>query len=261
MKGNLFFVVLSLVFAAADVYAQPNIFNPNDPIVLYDSTHPPVTPPENTMAKWVKTTTRITWNTDKFKSYYWNGMAFRLRYPNNYNPNDATKKYPVILFFHGAGEIQPVTDNEDQLFWGAQPFQAKIDSGQFNAFLLFPQVSTTAWDWFYQVKVNSVLDSMQKYCHSDPDRVIAMGLSNGAYASMSFAFNFPTKVATVIGSSPALIELLQETQNTTIHIPHWLGSGGIDISPGPVVMNNYVKPIVEKIVNIDVSNSFSEVAG
>ena len=228
------------MFAAAKVYAQPNIFNPNDSIVLYNSFKPPATPPENTMAKWVKTTTRITWSTTKFKSYYWNGMVFRLRFPNNYNANDTTKKYPVILFFHGAGEIKPIYDNEDQLFWGAEPFQAKIDSGKFNAFLLFPQVSSNSWDWFYQVKVNSVLDSMQKYCHTDPDKLIAMGLSNGALTAMQYAVNFPTRVSTVIASSPALIELLQETQNTTIHIPHWLASGGIDNSPGPYVMNNYV---------------------
>ncbi|MEO5997786.1 MAG: fibronectin type III domain-containing protein, partial [Chitinophagaceae bacterium] len=168
--------------------------------------------------------------------------------------NDATKKYPVILFFHGAGEIQPVTDNEDQLFWGAEPFQAKIDSGRFNGFLLFPQVSSNSWDWFYQVKVNSVLDSLQKYCHTDQDKVISMGLSNGAFASMSFAFNFPTKVATVIGSSPALIELLQDNQNNSIHIPYWLASGGTDISPGPAVMNNYVNAF--KVKGGDIRYSF-----
>ncbi|MEO5995047.1 MAG: malectin domain-containing carbohydrate-binding protein, partial [Chitinophagaceae bacterium] len=246
MNRNLFFVTLFLMFIAANVYAQPNIFNSNDSIVLYNSSMPPATPPANTMAKWVKSTTRITWNTTKFKSYYWNGMVFRLRFPNNYDANDTTKKYPVILFFHGAGEIKPITDNEDQLYWGAQSFQGKIDAGNFNAFLLFPQVSKNSWDWFYQVKVNSVLDSMQKYCHSDPDKVIAMGLSNGAFAAMQYAFNFPTKVATVIASSPALIELLQETQNSTIHIPHWLASGGTDYSPGPEVMNNYVNAFTAK---------------
>ncbi len=200
------------MFVAADLYAQPNIFNPNDPIVEYTG-NPPATPPANTMAKWIRTDTRINWNTNKFKCYIWNGMAFRLRFPNGYNPADPTKKYPVILFFHGAGEIKPIYDNEDQLFWGAQPFEAKINAGQFDAFMLFPQVSQTAWNYSYYARINDVLDSLQKYCHSDPDKLISMGLSNGGFAAMNYAVAFPQRVSTVIASSPALIQLIQETQD------------------------------------------------
>ncbi len=235
------------MFAAAGVYAQPNIFNPNDTIVNYNSANPPATPAANTMAKWVKTTTRITWwNTDKFKCYYWNGMAFRLRFPNGYNAADTTKKYPVILFLHGAGEIKGIYDNEDQLYWGAQSFQAKIDSGRYNAFLLFPQVSANAWDYTYYTRINSVLDSMQKYVKVDPDKVIAMGLSNGGFGAMSYAANFPQRVSTVIASSPALIQLIQGTIDNMIHVPTWVASGGLDSNPGPEVVNTYVDTFTAK---------------
>ena len=239
MKKILFFVVLISMFATAGVYAQPNIFNPNDVIADYSSNHPAV-PANDIMAKWGRTANRVPWNTSKFKCYIWNGMAFRLRFPNNYNPADATKKYPVIIFFHGAGEIKNIYDNEDQLFWGAEPFQAKIDSGKFNGFLLFPQVSNTAWDYSYYTRINSVLDSMQKYVNTDPDKVITMGLSNGAYGALAYTANFPQRVANVIASSPALIQLLQETIPNLIHVPAWIASGGLDSSPGPDVVNNYV---------------------
>jgi chitodextrinase/pimeloyl-ACP methyl ester carboxylesterase len=247
MKRNLSLLTLTFMFVTAGVYAQPNIFNPNDSVYNYNKAAPPATPAANTMAKWVRTTTRITsWNTNKFKAYYWNGMAFRLRFPNGYNAADTTKKYPVILFMHGAGEIQGVYDNEDQLFWGAQTFQSKIDSGLFNAFLLFPQVSATAWDYTYYTRINSVVDSMQKYVHSDPDRLIAMGLSNGAYGAMSYAANFPQRVSSIIASSPALIQLLMGTINNVIHIPFWVASGGLDTSPGPDVINNYVDTLAAR---------------
>ena len=236
-----------MILVTEGAYAQSNIFNSNDTVKIYNPADPPAIPPANIMAKWVKTTTRITWwDTNKFKPYIWNGMAFRLRFPNGYNPADTTKKYPVILFLHGAGEIKNIYDNEDQLYWGAQTFQAKIDAAQFNAFLLFPQVSATAWDYTYYTRINSVLDSMQKYVKSDPDKVIAMGLSNGAYGSLSYASSFPQRVSTVIASSPALIELVQPSISSVIHIPTWLASGGLDNSPGPVVMNTYTDTFASK---------------
>ena len=235
-----------IMMFAAGAYAQPNIFNPADTMVNYNSAEPPVTPADNTMAKWVKTTNRSTWNTSRFKAYIWNGMAFRLRFPNGYNAADTTKKYPVILFLHGAGEIKSIYDNEDQLFWGAQPFQAKIDSGKFDAFLLFPQVSATSWDYSYYTRINSVLDSMQKYVGADPDKLIAMGLSNGAFASIAYSQNFPQRVATIISSSPALIQLEQDRIDNILHIPFWVASGGIDPNPGPAVVNTFVDTLVKK---------------
>ncbi|MEP6908755.1 MAG: PA14 domain-containing protein, partial [Pseudoxanthomonas sp.] len=147
---------------------------------------------------------------------------------------------------HGAGEIKGVYDNEDQLYWGAQPFQAKIDADQFNAFLLFPQVSANAWDYTYYTRINSVLDSMQKYVHADPDRLIAMGLSNGGFGAMSYAANFPQRVSTIIASSPAMIQLIQGTIDNVVHVPLWVASGGLDTSPGPDVVNNYVDTLNAK---------------
>jgi hypothetical protein len=48
--------------------AQPNVFDPNDAVVNYNPSNPPVTPPANTIAKWVRTQ-GLPWNTDKFKAY------------------------------------------------------------------------------------------------------------------------------------------------------------------------------------------------
>jgi acetyl esterase/lipase len=143
MKRKLLLFAIGMLFLRVNLVAQPNVFNPNDTLVTYDSTHPPVLPPTNTIVKWVRTARpEITWNTSSFKSYYYNDMAFRLRFPKGYNPADPTKKYPVIVFFHGGGEVAPVTDNEWHLLWGAQLFAGMIDAGQFDAFLLFPQEKT-----------------------------------------------------------------------------------------------------------------------
>ena len=129
MRKVLLITVLSLMMFGSAPYAQ-NVFNPNDPIVNYDPNNPPATPPANTIAKWVRTPhPHVTWNTSKFKAYYYNGIAFRMRFPTNYDPNNTSKKYPVIFFMHGGGEIGPVTDNEFHLLLGAQMFEKMMDNG------------------------------------------------------------------------------------------------------------------------------------
>jgi len=254
MKRNLLLLSISMLLMVAEAFAQPNIFNPNDPIVTYNASSPPATPAANTMAKWVRTS-RMSWNTSKFKCYYWNGMVFRLRFPNGYNPADLTKKYPVILFFHGAGEIAPITDNENQLIWGAQRFEASIDANQFNAFMLFPQVKSQAWDYTYYTRINSVLDSLQKYCNTDPDKIISMGLSNGGFASLSYSMDFPQRSSVIISSSPALIQILTEAQqNNIVQIPTWIASGGLDPLPDSNVVRTFIDTMKAKGADIRWSN-------
>ncbi|HSC36356.1 MAG TPA: hypothetical protein VLD19_00745, partial [Chitinophagaceae bacterium] len=140
MKAVLRLLTGLLLFATGS-NAQ-NVFNPNDPVYTYDSTAPagsnthPNTPPINTIAKWVRSA-RLSWDAGKFKCYYYKGMAFRLRFPNNYDSSGATR-YPLIVFYHGGGEIAPATDNEIHLYWGAQLFEQRINAGEWNGFLLFP---------------------------------------------------------------------------------------------------------------------------
>src|SRR4051812_36321551 len=97
------FTLLLFVFSAAGVnrlQAQAGIFNPNDPVVNYDAVHPPTKPASGQVGKWVRTP-RVSWSTTSFKCYIYNGMAFRLKFPKNY---DSTKAYPLLIFFHGLGE-------------------------------------------------------------------------------------------------------------------------------------------------------------
>lgn len=239
MKKTLLLTAFAALFALCTVHAQ-NVFDPNDPIVTYDPAHPPAIPPMNTISKWVRTV-RLPWNTDKFKPYYFNDMAMRIRYPNGYNPADHTKKYPVILFFHGGGEVADVTDNEYQLNVGAQEFEQRINNGEFNGFMVFAQVrSGGAWDYSYYTKVSNILDSLNKYCNLDLDRVISMGLSNGGLGAINYSINYPQKSAVIISSSPALIQVATPNINNIIHIPTWVATGGKDVNPAPSVVQEFV---------------------
>lgn len=250
MKKYLLFATIGILCLASNGFAQPNIFSPRDAATVYDPAHPPVMPPANTMAKWVRSIS-TGWNTDKFKPYIFNNMAFRLRYPNNYDSTDATKKYPIIVFFHGGGEIGPVTDNDYHLILGAPLFEQKIDAGEFNGFMLFPQLkSGETWAFPTFQKVNNILDSIQKYCQMDPDRQIVMGLSNGAFGAVSYSADFAQRSAVAIASSPALIQLISDRQPALLHIPLWLASGGEDINPDTANMRIFVDAFRQKGGNV-----------
>ncbi|HTL08707.1 MAG TPA: PA14 domain-containing protein [Chitinophagaceae bacterium] len=227
-------LLMLLAFGYVGTQAQ-NVFNPADPLVTYNSaalpgsSTNPTQPAPGVMAKWVRTA-RMGWTTTAFKSYIWNGMAFRLRFPNNYNP---ANKYPVVLFFHGGGETGTIYDNEYQLLWGAQTFEQRINNGEWNGFLLFPQETSVGWDDNYFSRINGVLDTLQKYNNADPDRLIAMGLSSGGYGSVAYASFYPKRVAASLPSSPAQIRTLSGSIPAFLHIPLWMANGGVDVNPDP----------------------------
>ena len=246
MKRILMLCGAFVLFCTEHVLAQ-NVFNPNDAIVEYDSLNPPAVPAANTLVKWVRTKS-LTWNTDRYKSYYFNGMAFRLRYPNGYNPADLTKKYPLVLFLHGGGEIGPATTNEVHLIHTGQTFQDMIDAGRYNAFLLYPLVSESdIWQDYHFKKVNSILDSLQKYCNVDQDKVMTMGLSMGAFGAFRYTSWYPERSALATGASPALIEALEPAdRDKLVHMPLWVGNGGQDVNPSPTSVQNFVDYMTSK---------------
>ena len=61
-------------------------------------------------------------------------LPYRILYPENY---DKLKKYPLILFLHGAGERG--NDNEKQLTHGAKLFLNDDNRKNFPAIVVFPQ--------------------------------------------------------------------------------------------------------------------------
>ena len=70
------------------------------------------------------------------KEFVYNGntLPYRILYPANY---DKSKKYPLLLFLHGAGERGK--DNEKQLIHGSKLFLTDANRKNFPAIVVFPQ--------------------------------------------------------------------------------------------------------------------------
>jgi predicted peptidase len=70
------------------------------------------------------------------KEFFYNGntLPYRILYPANYDKN---KKYPLLLFLHGAGERGK--DNEKQLGHGGKLFITEDSRKNFPAIVVLPQ--------------------------------------------------------------------------------------------------------------------------
>ena len=80
-------------------------------------------------------------------------------YPDRY---DVNKKYPVVLFLHGAGERG--NDNEAQLKWGGTLFSDSTNRTKFPAFVIFPQCANEDF-WANMSMDNSKKDSLGVYVY------------------------------------------------------------------------------------------------
>ena len=136
-------------------------------------------------------------------------IPYRLLIPKGY---DAQKKYPLVLFLHGAGERG--TDNSAQLKHGAGAFASDAAQEKFPCFVMAPQCPPDQkWadiDWASDnptlpAKVSApmalvlaALESLQKEFKIDADRLYLTGLSMGGFGTWDLITRFPERFAAAV---------------------------------------------------------------
>ncbi|MGB8192399.1 MAG: hypothetical protein WCF67_10795, partial [Chitinophagaceae bacterium] len=229
MRKVFLLATIGLMFFGISAQAQPNVFDPADPIVYYPSSTP--TTNWGNIQKWVVTDRNLGWNTSSYKSYHFNGISFRLKYPKTYQHNVSDgKKYPVMIFWHGAGEKGFIYDNEGHLLQGGEVFRDRVDNGSFDGFLLFPQNTGGSFGNSYYGPVIQVLDSLAKYCKLDVDRVWVNGASAGGSAAFDITAGYPHRITKATPSSAAATGIIPFI-SSFVHVPIWFATGGLDVNP------------------------------
>ncbi|RYE23522.1 MAG: T9SS type A sorting domain-containing protein [Sphingobacteriales bacterium] len=238
-------LLLCMTCMVNTTFAQPNILNPNDPDVIFTSSNQPALPTWGQMSKWGHTN-RLSWNPYSYgyKSYYFKGMAFRLKFPKTYQHNVADgKNYPAILFLHGLGEPGPVYDNEFHLVHGGEYHAQKINDGTFDGFMIYPQSQAGYLQSYFPV-MKDLMDSLVKYVKLDIDRVHVGGLSSGGQAVWDFAQQQQyAKIACAL--EPISAAQYEDVSYFASHIsiPIFVANGGQDVAPYPSsvtdIINSY----------------------
>jgi predicted peptidase len=200
-----------------------SIFDPNQPVKYLDSLEekPIIPKKDNKIHSWIATK-KFSYPTDSFKAYIFNGMPFRLAYPNNYKKG--SKKYPIIFLFHGNGEMGEAYDNESQLFNGANIHLEAIKTGAYDGFLIFPQVPGAWFDKQIE-KLNLLVNLLADSVDIDLNRVVAHGLSRGGVGALGFAKTYPKTVAAILPMGA--VGGWQDGKNLK-YVPMWVFQGERD---------------------------------
>lgn len=244
-----------------------SVINPSDPVLEYDATHPP-TPPDyfHPLVKWVRTlnvangavqSRNPDWNSDVYKAYNYNGLSFRVQFPKTYSPgiNDG-KKYPLIIFLHGQGENdntylgpQPPGsgsynyDNQFQLLQGPPQFDNAIKNGQYDGYVIVPQLQNNASSYptvFYAGILNDIMNIVKYMITNnkvDPFHIVVNGLSEGGVGTWEMLNSYPTYISAIMPmSSPTAFVDWSNTGNyfkSKRFTPVWVSQGGQDTHPTP----------------------------
>lgn len=173
---------------------------------------------------------------ETFKGTKWTA-PYRLRLPENYS---IEKKYPVVLFYHAAGERGD--DNRMQLSIGLPVAMEDPESPLYNAIIIAPQCPLDKkWvdtDWrlgnysmdgieetIYMETALELLDYTLKKYSCDKSRIYTMGISMGAFAVWytlaRHGERFAAAFACCGAGDPSKAQLLRD-------IPIWCYHGSLD---------------------------------
>jgi predicted peptidase len=203
-----------------------------------------------------------------------NGLAlpYRLLLPQDYDPQ---KKYPLILFLHGAGERG--NDNEKQLVHGAKLFLTAENRKNFPAIVIAPQCPaenywgsvsvdrttspfTLSFDYSRPATtaLSAAIELAKKIIAEegvDKKRVYITGLSMGGMGTFEAVYRYPklfAAAAPVCGGGDASRYTKQAAK-----IPFWIFHGDADA----VVSVNESRAMVSKLKSLKASVKYTEYGG
>ena len=142
-------------------------------------------------------------------------LPYRILYPDNY---DRSKKYPLILVLHGAGERGK--DNEKQLVHGSKLFATEENRKNFPAIVVFPQCPQESFwavtkidrtkqpfkiEFDYGTEpnwplaaANDLVKKIMKEETVDPSKVYITGLSMGGMGTFESVYRNPDLYAAAL---------------------------------------------------------------
>jgi predicted peptidase len=180
-------------------------------------------------------------------------LPYRLLKPADYDP---AQKYPLVVFFHGAGERG--TDNKLPLTHIAPLFLKPDHRSSFPCFVLVPQCpKNVKWvdtDWKLEQHTQpekmsapmemtiQLLENLQKEYAIDAKRIYVTGLSMGGFATWDIIARYPKKFAAAVAVCGGADE---KTAKKVKDLPIWAFHGALDKVVLPSRSRNMVKALQE----------------
>ncbi|MBT1065287.1 dienelactone hydrolase family protein [Bowmanella sp. Y26] len=177
--------------------------------------------------------------------YQHNGseLPYRVLYPKDF---DANKRYPLVLFLHGAGERG--NDNTQQLTHGAALFTEESVRTKYPAIVIFPQVpkeqywanvnidrstqplslvfSSSPTPTAVMAKTIALMEDWTARPYVDDKRVYVSGLSMGGMGTFEILYHKPDMFAAAVVICGAGDAAFADTYRKDM--PFWLFHGNQD---------------------------------
>jgi predicted peptidase len=197
-------------------------------------------------------------------------LRYRMLLPENY---DASKKYPLIVFLHGAGERG--RDNNKQLAHGATLFLKPENRKNFPSIVIFPQCPPKpgywssvildatkkpyVFDFNYTRAITQPLQSTIQLVQQmvaedkiDTSRIYIIGLSMGGMGTLEAVYHYPNLFAAAIpicggGDAKAFTEAQAKT-------PFWFFHGDLD----EIVEPKYSREVVARLNELEAPITYTE---
>lgn len=131
---------------------------------------------------------------DRTLSLHNSNYKYQVFLPENWSSN---KKWPIILFLHGAGERGSDGLIQTQVGMGTA---VRKDRSRFPAIIVMPQCRTDSW-WSEPVMEELALATLAastKEFKGDPKRTYLTGISMGGYGTWAIAVENPKKFAALV---------------------------------------------------------------
>jgi len=199
-------------------------------------------------------------------------LPYRILYPANY---DKTKKYPLLLFLHGAGERGK--DNEKQLAWGAKLFITEENRKNFPAIVVIPQCPEESF-WavmktdqtkqppvrtFDYIAVpnwplaaaNELVKRLSNDEAVDKKQIFVSGLSMGGMGTFESVYRYPDMYAAALpicGGGD-----VNHYDKRVAKVPFWIFHGAADAVVDPQLSRD----MVEKLKSLKAEVKYSEYPG
>lgn len=188
-------------------------------------------------------------------------LLYRVLFPKDF---DASKKYPLLMFLHGAGERG--NDNQKQLVHGSSLFLKPEIRTQYPAFVVFPQCpkddywananrlrddeGNRVFTFNYEEPAGPALnlviqltDSLRKAKAIDKKRIYAGGLSMGGMGTFELLYRQPKTFAAAFaicgaGTPSSVKEYAKK-------VDLWVFHGGVDDVVPPIHSEKMVEALKE----------------
>lgn len=178
-------------------------------------------------------------------------LPYRMLRPKDY---DASKKYPLVMFYHGAGERG--VDNNIQLVHGMNDFASDDIMEKYPCFVIAPQCPTgqqwvdAPWsDDSHTMKKNptaplrqslELITSLQQEFSIDENRLYVTGLSMGGFGTWEVIQRHPNMFAAAVpvcgGGDPTYAREIA-------HLPIWAFHGDADTAVKPLRSRDMIAAI------------------